>query len=74
MTPILYLFIATLSAQQQLRMSVCTHRHVSSTASAACLGLRVHKSPADAEVTQLDATSFVYEDIRWLHVCNTSVT
>lgn len=39
------------------------HRHISSTASAASLGLGVDEAPADAKVTQLDLTFSVEEDV-----------
>lgn len=45
--------------------SVCvfTHRHVSCTASAAGLCLRVNEASADAKVTKFDLTFGVQEDV-----------
>ena len=48
-----------------------TDRHVRSTSSTTSLCLGVDKPTTDAEITQLDATSFIQENVRWLHICNT---
>jgi len=54
--------------------NTATDRHISSTASAACLGLWVDQSSADAKVTQLDTTSLIHKNIWRLHVCNKSAS
>lgn len=55
-------------ARPPRRCGAPTHGHVGGTAGAACLGLGIDETAADAEVTELDLAPLVQQDVRGLDV------